>query len=78
VVVEGGLKLGPYRFLPGPTGAAFVNDLNRYNPANDSWTALAPTGIVPQERKWMGFAAGPDGLLYTFGGMGVNCEDEAV
>jgi hypothetical protein len=59
-------------------GAVFVNDLNRYNPADDSWTALAPPGVVPQEREWMGFAAGPDGLLYTFGGMGGNREDGAV
>jgi hypothetical protein len=64
--------------LTEPAGAAFVNDLNLYNPADDSWTALAPPGVVPQEREWMGFAAGPDGLLYTFGGMGGNGEDGAV
>jgi hypothetical protein len=64
--------------LTEPTGAVFVHDLNRYNPADDSWTALAPPGVVPQDREWMGFAAGPDGLLYTFGGMGGNREDGAV
>jgi len=64
--------------LTKSAGTVFVNDLNRYNPADDSWTALAPPGVVPSEREWMGFAAGPDGLLYTFGGMGGNREDGAV
>ena len=64
--------------LTEPTGAVFVHDLNRYNPADDSWTALSPLGVVPQDRTLMGFAAGPDGLLYTFGGMGGNREDGAV
>jgi N-acetylneuraminic acid mutarotase len=64
--------------LTKPADAVFVNDLNRYNPADDSWTALAPRGVVPLERGWMGFAAGPDGLLYTFGGTGGKREDGAV
>jgi hypothetical protein len=67
-----------YTGLTESAGAVFVHDLNRYNPADDSWTALAPPGVVPQDREWMGFAAGPDSLLYTFGGMGGKGEDGAV
>ena len=49
-----------------------ANDLNVYNPADNSWTALDPLGAAPLARKRMGFAAAPDGLLYAFGGMGEN------
>ncbi len=48
--------------------AAYYNDLYRFDPANNRWTRLYPSGSAPSPRHMMGFAATPDGSLYVFGG----------
>jgi hypothetical protein len=40
----------------------------RFSPANNTWTALSPSGSGPSPRYTMGFASTPDGALYVFGG----------
>ena len=57
-----------------PTLVAVVrNDLYRFSPTNNTWTALAADS-PPSARVGMGFAATPDGLLYVFGGYGGSGE----
>jgi N-acetylneuraminic acid mutarotase len=45
-----------------------LNDVYRFSPAANNWTALSPSGSGPSPRYMMGFAATPDGMLYVFGG----------
>jgi N-acetylneuraminic acid mutarotase len=45
------------------------NDLYRFSPGDNAWTALPPSGSAPSPRNAMGFAATPDGMLYIFGGL---------
>ncbi len=52
-----------------PPAADFANDIFRFDPATATWTELRPFGPAPVERRRMGFAATPDGMLYVFGGM---------
>ena len=59
-----------------PPAADFFNDLSRFSPAANTWTALSPSGSGPSQRQWMGFAATPDGLLYVFGGNDVDDGNE--
>ena len=53
---------------PSPPAAAYLNDVYRFSPAANTWTALSPSGSAPSPRYGMGFAATPDGMLYVFGG----------
>jgi hypothetical protein len=55
---------------PAPTaaGGLLLNDLYRFSPAANTWTALSPSGAPPSPRQGMGFAAAHDGMLYVFGG----------
>jgi N-acetylneuraminic acid mutarotase len=46
-----------------------VNDLYRFSPSSNSWTAIS-VASPPSARWGMGFAATPDGMLYVFGGNG--------
>jgi hypothetical protein len=46
----------------------YRNDVYRFSPAANTWTALSPSGPGPSPRSGMGFAATPDGMLYVFGG----------
>jgi hypothetical protein len=50
--------------------AGFHNDVYRFSPAANTWTALSPSGSGPSPRGSMGFAATPNGMLYVFGGYG--------
>jgi hypothetical protein len=45
------------------------SDLYRLSATSNAWTALFPSGSGPSERRGMGFAATPDGMLYVFGGL---------
>jgi N-acetylneuraminic acid mutarotase len=49
--------------------SAFFNDLYRFSPTSNTWTALIAAS-PPTARFSMGFAATPDGMLYVFGGKG--------
>ena len=40
----------------------------RFSASANTWTALYPSGSGPSRRRFMGFAATPDGMLYVFGG----------
>ncbi len=53
--------------------SGFFNDLHVYDPANMTWTDLsaAVSGTPPSPRYGHGFA-GAGGVLYSFGGLGVN------
>ena len=53
---------------PSPLGAVHLNDMYRFSPAANTWTALSPSGSGPSPRYGVGFAATPDGMLYVFGG----------
>jgi hypothetical protein len=48
-----------------------LNDLYSFDPATVTWKTLMPTGPSPSPRKYMGFVAIPDGLLYLYGGYNV-------
>jgi hypothetical protein len=50
------------------THAGSFNDMYRFSPAANTWTALSPIGSGPSPRAYIGFAATPDGMLYVFGG----------
>jgi hypothetical protein len=58
---------------------AYFNDLYRFNPISNAWTALGAAS-PPAPRAFMGFAATPDGMLYGFGGFngGEKTGGEAV
>jgi hypothetical protein len=45
------------------------NDLYRFCPTINEWTALNPSN-PPSARALMGFTATPNGMLYAFGGWG--------
>ena len=49
-------------------GGLLLNDLYRFSPAANTWTALSPAGAPPSPRQGMGIAAAHDGILYVFGG----------
>jgi hypothetical protein len=51
-----------------PAAGNSFNDVYRFSPAANAWTALSPSGSGPSRRNSMGFAATPDGMLYVFGG----------
>jgi N-acetylneuraminic acid mutarotase len=57
-----------------PLVPVYYNDLYRFSPAANTWTALSPSGSPPSSRQGMGFAAAPDGVLYVFGGQVKNGE----
>jgi N-acetylneuraminic acid mutarotase len=47
--------------------AGLFNDLYRFSPTSNAWTALS-VASPPSARYDMGFVATPDGMLYVFGG----------
>jgi N-acetylneuraminic acid mutarotase len=49
--------------------AGLLNDLYRFSPTSNTWTALN-IASPPSARYGMGFSATPDGMLYVFGGDG--------
>jgi hypothetical protein len=63
------------RACPSPPAAGrHLNDVYRFSPAANAWTALFPSGSGPFGRYGMGFAATPDGMLYVFGGYNSGTE----
>jgi N-acetylneuraminic acid mutarotase len=58
--------LRAYHHLPA---AGPRNDVYRFSPGDNAWTALSPSDSAPSQRNAMGFAATPDGMLYVFGGL---------
>ena len=48
------------------SAVSVLNDLYRFSPTNNVWTALS-AAFPPSARGFMGFAATPDGMLYVFG-----------
>ena len=63
---------------PSPFAAGNRNDLYRFSPAANTWSALFPFGFGPSVRHWVGFAATPDGMLYVFGGFDGGTEEGGV
>jgi hypothetical protein len=61
-----------------PPAAGYRNDVYRFSPAANAWTALSPSGSAPSGRHGMGFAATPDGMLYVFGGYDGGTEGGGV
>jgi N-acetylneuraminic acid mutarotase len=62
--------------IPRPTLVTdFLNDLYRFSPTSNAWTALS-VASPPSARYGMGFAATPDGMLYVFGGSGTGSRGE--
>ena len=61
--------------IPRPSLVAGLNDLYRFSPTSNAWTALS-VASPPSARYYMGFAATPDGMLYVFGGYGTGSRCE--
>ena len=54
------------------------NDLYSFDPDNNTWTALTPSGPSPSARGYAGFAVTPDDLLYLFVGQTAETSGTAV
>lgn len=55
-------------FGGGDGGSILFNDVWRLNPSGNSWSGVAVSGTPPAGRAYSAMAAGPDDMLYLFGG----------